>query len=71
MLGGNEDFDKDAEKKEIVSPEQVIKRLYEAIFVNTYEGEDSVTLGEYEFFKGSKIMAIRTASVLSDYADLI
>ncbi len=71
MLGGNEDFDKGAEKKEIVSPEQVIKRLYEAIFVNTYEKEHSIILGKYEFSKESKIMAIRTASILSDYADLI
>lgn len=71
MLGGNEDFDKGAEKKKIVSPEQVIKRLYEAIFVNTYEREHSIILGKYEFSKESKIMAIRTASILSDYADLI
>lgn len=70
MLNDDESFEKQ-DGKTIVTPDNIIERLYEAIFVNLYEGSKySTTLGKYTFSRDTKKMAIATASMMSSYTDL-
>ncbi len=70
MLNRDESFDK-KEGKKLVRQEEVIERLYEAIFVTQYTGSRYKTvLGQYEFSKKSKEFALSTSSMMSNFAEL-
>ena len=66
----DETFEKEDGKK-LVKQEEMIKRFYEAIFVNQYNGSKySTVLGQYEFSKESKLFALSTSSMMSNFAEL-
>jgi hypothetical protein len=70
MLNRDESFEKE-EGKILITPNEMIDRFYEAIFVNQYDGRMySTTLGQYEFTKESKEFAISTSSMMSHFAEL-
>lgn len=70
MLNRDETFEKEDGKK-LVTREQMIKRFYDAIFVNQYRGSKySTILGQCEFSKESKSFAISAASMMSEFAEL-
>lgn len=70
MLNKDESFEKEDGKK-LVIKEEIIKRLYDAVFVNQYNGSGYRTvLGQYEFSKESKMFAINTANMMSKYVKL-
>lgn len=70
MLNRDESFEKEDGKK-LVIKEEIIKRLYDAVFVNQYNGSGYRTvLGQYEFSKESKMFAINTANMMSKYVKL-
>lgn len=70
MLNRDESFEKE-EGKKLVTKDEMIKRFYDAIFVNQYSGSKySSILGQYEFSKESKTFAISTSSMMSHYAEL-
>lgn len=69
LLNRDESFI-DEENKKKVSQKQKIVDLYNAIFVNEYTAGKSYTyLGNVQFDASSKDFAIRTASMLSKFAD--
>lgn len=69
LLNKDESFEED-QKKKLVTEEEKIKQLYEAIFANNYSGGRYCTrIGAYEFNKDSKMLAITTAGLLSKYVD--
>lgn len=69
LLGRNESFEEE-EGKNVVSVEQKLQQLYEAIFVTEYTGRVyNTVLGEYEFDGSSKHFVKRVESMLSVYAD--
>ena len=70
MLNRDEAFEKEDGKK-VVTREEMIKRFYNAIFVNQYNGGNySTTLGQYKFSKESKTLALSAASMMSNYVEL-
>lgn len=70
MLNRDESFEKEDGKK-LVTQEEMIKRFYDAIFVNQYNGSKySTVLGQYEFSKESKLFALSTSSMMSNFAEL-
>lgn len=70
MLNRDESFEKE-EGKTHVSPDELIDKLYMAIFVNQYDGSTySISLGQYEFSKETKEFAISTSSMMSKFAEL-
>lgn len=70
MLNRDESFEKEDGKK-LVTQQEMIKRFYEAIFVNQYNGSKySTVLGKYEFSKESKLFALSTSSMMSNFAEL-
>ena len=70
MLNHDESFEK-AEGKKLVTQEEIIKRFYDAIFVNQYNGSEcSTILGQYEFSKESKPFALSASSMMSNFAEL-
>ena len=70
MLNRDESFEK-AEGKKLVTQEEIIKRFYDAIFVNQYNGSKySTILGQYEFSKESKPFALSASSMMSNFAEL-
>ena len=70
MLNRDEAFEKEDGKK-LVTQQEMIKRFYEAIFVNQYNGSKySTVLGQYEFSKESKLFALSTSSMMSNFAEL-
>lgn len=49
----------------------MIKRFYNAIFVNQYNGSKySTILGQYEFSKELKPFALSVSSMMSNFAEL-
>lgn len=69
MLNQDESY-KNENGKRLVTIEQKIAELYNAIFSETYEGgKYNHCIGEYEFDKRSRDLAIKAASMLSQYAD--
>ena len=71
MLNRDESFEK-VEGKTVVTPEDIVKKIYEAIFVNQYNGRNySTTIGEYRFKKDSKILAITSANMMTSFAELL
>ena len=65
-----ESFSKE-EGKKYVTPDEIIERLYAAIFVNQYSaGTYRIKMGEYEFTKESRNFALRASGMMSPYADL-
>ena len=60
----------DMPEKSVVTVEQKIQQLYDAIFVTEYTGNVYHTiLGEYEFDDNSKNFVKSVESMLSVYAD--
>ncbi len=58
------------EGKKLVTREDIVEKMYNAIFVNNYDGRTYCTrLGEYEFSRESRAFAISAASMLSNYAN--
>lgn len=69
LLNRNEAFEEE-EGKSVVTVEQKLQQLYEAIFVTEYTGNMyHTTLGEYEFDDDSKLFVKSVESMLSEYAD--
>lgn len=68
LLNRDESF-KNEENKKYVTPEQKIKELYNAIFVDDYMKMCSKNLGDYVFNNESKNFIISVSSMLSNYAD--
>ena len=66
LLNRNEAFEVE-EGKSVVTVEQKIQQLYDAIFVTEYTG--ITILGEYEFDDNSKNFVKSVESMLSVYAD--
>lgn len=70
MLNTDESFEKE-EGKKLVTKDEIINRIYEAIFVNQYEGRTySIELGEYQFTKESKTLAISSSSMMTHFTEL-
>lgn len=70
MLNYNESFETE-EGKETVTRDEIIERLYKAVFVTLYEGDTYRTeVGKYEFSKESLQFAINVSNMLSNYAEL-
>lgn len=69
LLDRNETFEEE-EGKKVVTVEQKLQQLYDAIFVTEYTGNVYRTvLGEYEFDDNSKNFVKSVESMLSAYAD--
>lgn len=68
LLTRDEAFE-EREGLKLVTREQKLKELYEAIFVMDYSDVYDKVVGEYEFNKGSKALVKNVASMLSQYAD--
>lgn len=52
--------------KIIVTLEEKLKQVYKVLFINNYEGSQyEITIGQYTFYKSSKDIFLRTASLLS------
>ena len=69
LLNRNESFEAE-EGKCVVTVEQKLQQLYDAIFVTEYTGNVYRTiLGEYEFDDNSKRFVKSVESMLSVYAD--
>lgn len=69
MLNYDESFERE-EGKKLVTKEEIIKRFYDAIFVNQYNGNKySTILGQYEFSKDSKPFALSVSSMMSQFAE--
>lgn len=70
MLNNGESFDKE-KGESYVKIEELINRFYKAVFVEEYSNGDlSTTLGNYEFNKNSKELALRAENMMSEYAEL-
>lgn len=70
MLNNNESFDIEV-GKDIITVDEMIERLYKAIFDNTNSRNTyNIKFGEYEFTMESKEFAIRISSIMSDFAEL-
>ena len=68
-MNDNEAYDT-VEGKKLVTIEQKLNILYEAIFVTEYDYRYYHTkLGDYEFDSNSRKFAMEVASMLSSYAD--
>ena len=70
LLNDGETLESDIEK-DCVGTQEIIDRLYDAIFKKQYSYNDYPTiLGRYEFGKGSKQFAIKVSTMMSPYAEL-
>ena len=69
LLMNNESLS-DEKGKTKASKEELLKKVYSAIFINKYSGRNySEIIGQCEFDANSKGFVISTASMLSKYAD--
>ena len=69
LLNRDESF-REEENKRVVTKEQKIIELYNAIFIKKYTGKNHyLNLGNYTFNEKSKLFAHKVASMLSDFAD--
>lgn len=70
MLNNDESF-KNEDGKKLVTKDEIVKQIYDAIFVNKYTGKKYNTiLGQYQFSKNSRMYALKVANMMSDYAEL-
>lgn len=70
LLSNAESFSENGEGKTVVSLDSKLKELYNALFVTNYDnGTYEVNLGKYSFERSTKETLIRTASLLSDFAN--
>lgn len=70
FLSEKESFEM-AEGKNLVTRDEIIERLYDAIFVEQYSGRKYETiLGECEFSRETKAIVLRAASMMSCYSTL-
>ena len=70
LLNDGETLESDVEK-ECVSTQEIIDRLYDAIFKKQYNYNDYHTeLGRYEFDAKSKQFAIEVSTMMSSYTEL-
>lgn len=70
LLNKDESFGNE-EGKTLVTPEEIVDKLYDAIFVNQYSGRKyNTVMGEYEFSASSKNFALSVSNMMSNYADL-
>lgn len=71
LLNEGEFLESTIENKNNITKEEVISRLYNAIFKKKYNDNDYHTeLGRYEFTAKSKQFAIEVSNMMSSYADL-
>ena len=71
LLNRNETYDAQASNLTVVTLEDKLKAVYDALFVTTYGGENySVKLGEMQFNASTKDTLLRTAGLLSQYTKL-
>ena len=71
LLSNNDTYDEKEKDKILTSIEEKLKEVYEALFVTEY-GRDiyDTIIGEYEFNKDTKDIILKTASLLSNYANM-
>lgn len=70
LLNSGETLCESDDNKRYIAKEQVIERLYNAIFVDRYtDSPYERVYGECEFNRNSKKFAISTANMLSDFAN--
>jgi hypothetical protein len=73
LLSSHESYESyDLEKgKVLVSPEDKIKEIYDALFVHDYNGGNirEKYIGSLQFDEGTKKTILRTVSLLSNYSD--
>ena len=68
-LNNDESFN-DEEGKTKVTREEIVKRVYKAIFVNKYTGRQYYEIiGQYEFDDSARGFIISASSMMSNYAD--
>lgn len=66
----NDETYNEATGKKLVTIEEKLRRLYNAIFVDEYNGDYAeISIGKYEFNKESREFVLRTASMLSQFTD--
>lgn len=69
LLNSDETYKEEVEKK-LVTKEEKLKKLYDAIFVKQYSGANyKEDIGIYSFDSTSKEFAIKAVSMLSPFAD--
>lgn len=70
LLTRKESFDPEDKDKTVVTVEDKLKQVYNALFNTDYDGVTyDKQVGEYEFRKDTKETIFRTASLLSKFAD--
>ena len=70
LLSQNEDFEKDNDVTIVVSVEQKLKEVYDAVFNTKYDyGKYKTNIGEYSFADGLKDELIRISGLMSKYTD--
>ena len=68
-LNNDESFN-DEEGKTKVTREEIVKRVYKAIFVNKYTGRQYCeNIGQYEFDNRARGFIVSASSMMSNYAD--
>ena len=71
LLKSNETYDEEESGKTLVSLEKKLKDVYEALFITEYDrGIYNTTVGQYSFDKRTKDIILKTASLLSNYANM-
>ncbi len=66
----NEVYEQPVDGKKLITVEEKIEEIYNALFVTQYSGLiQSVTLGEYQFTEDTKNSLMRTVSLFSNYAN--
>ena len=71
LLNQNETYDVQEANLIVVTLEDKLKAVYEALFVTTYGKEiDSIKIGEMQFDKSIKDTLLRTTGLLSQYTKL-
>lgn len=71
FLNRNETFDEKEIDKTVVTLEDKLKQIYDALFVTVYSGNYYYTvIGNYDFENGTKDILLRTISLLSQYTSL-
>ncbi|WP_312048263.1 KAP family P-loop NTPase fold protein [Anaerotignum sp.] len=70
LLSRTESFEENDDGKTVVSLESKLKELYNILFVNCFtNGTYEVCMGEYSFDRNTRETLIRTASLLSRFAN--
>ena len=70
MLNDNEAFEKVGERI-VVTQDEIIDRVYDAIFIKDYSGSEYCTnIGQVQFSASSKKLAVNASSMMSRYTQL-